>query len=1451
MQTTNKWFIHIFILLILGIVSSKRNRDPINKPVSDLHSSYQSLMSEYKSLRENCQPSIVEHFDDWYPYWITKFLQGYQLAPPSDVYGVLNTEVDKHVETIKAYIDRFEKQRAFMKKLPITYFDIQMKDLMARISGIIGTQFTNHYDQPEHILSLEKSSNLHADRLVQSIADSELNVGTVLKVAEMFTNAYKDGTKTFDDLSPVVQELKDQVRELVLAIIELFASKSHQEKLALLDNESVKIVTEFFERFKWVVDPEEIRHKAFVALIGEPNANVHYEGSFFMPQTFNHLIEKKSSFTPFFLKDNFVTNYDPNFKLQDLSDAAKQPSHFNWELMDMFSEADAATFSFDKLKEERDKDSTPVKLERKRAKLYLVLYQVYNFARNDGTLQEGSDQDFIGILRKLYHWVLKTDEFNDKKFDEKDLSLKPNKGYQVLLPNGKFKHYFLSLLSLLCSKIPDCPKGLRAKEDKKEILHRFKANGNFEDLKENPLIDSLVEPELLKEIGVEMAKAKIADFAKELDNLVNDFPVITTPEIEDQMPKVEDPVNDKQVQPRKRSSYNDKLQKTFDEKVGDVFLGPTSRESDEQKKVHLKNFIDTIESTDNPQKKSVLHTLLIRFIYRLHGEHPEKAKPVIEDTLRYQLRKIRQSFDYKQIRGFDNFLHRTLTRLSQKTNFETRTFEQKLFHNLDFIVFVEMGFMDHYNTASKSGTDMTQLDIKKNTLSNVVKTKFYKSNGVPIEARAALRNDLRSKPFMIEKMVGLEFISHFFGFFDYFQVDSVADAQFVNYHSVFFNFYNFLNLIRGRLIYAPERPHHYLLEKMEQCLDYTDELQDWDQVDSLHPFCQMSHRKFAEMYFFFKLFLADQVKSGNFGIEDRQTMPFNTHTRMFLLFSSEYEPFRKALQSECDKTEGFEHKSVCMSWKVYNDMLQYLHTPELAQSYLEERISKTVDFTKTVHKLNLINGLEATFMNLVNSNMIDWSKIGNLFTTEIASKSTTFYQQMFFGPTDLPTLTRFLKRTFGKLHLDPKENNLAAIVQSILNGPRDADPSKDSLKSYMFHLDTFVPNYVKLFLQFAKNDIQFERIAALLIENGISYDLVRLNDINNDHFFDGVADSVRHLTKEAGLDWLRSQLMDKYDLIVQKCKQVTMNTMAIEVEDSDSFDMLDFLINEVGEEQEQKSIEEQMVFEEQVLPKLLQKDESDKHSVISLEEKPVIVKKVMYFVNPVKENTSVFDSKINMDSFDDEYEGFDESEMSFDFTTPRFENHLIETDLSKNKAMVGGIKIEDEIAPLVNKKSTLMIEELENKIARKSIEPLVRENALKRSTSVENRRGEFSDSRGRESVYFGRIGTSNLRNSSVNLLRNLKKENEGKGKSKNLIKTLRTRDDYDLRETKSRSNFLKRLKSPDSEVATSPRLKREIAPSRRSRERSPNEDTESMKHMTERKSEKRIPVQLYQKKKLI
>lgn len=186
------------------------------------------------------------------------------------------------------------------------------------------------------------------------------------------------------------------------------------------------------------------------------------------------------------------------------------------------------------------------------------------------------------------------------------------------------------------------------------------------------------------------------------------------------------------------------------------------------------------------------------------------------------------------------------------------------------------------------------------------------------------------------------------------------------------------------------------------------------------------------MYFFYRLFLTEQVKSGHFGIEDRQSMPFNTHTRMFLLFSSEYEPFRKALQSECDKSEGIDSRSVCMSWKVYNDMLQYVHTPELAQSYLEERISHTIDFSKTVHKLNLINGLEATFMNIARSNMIDWSKIGNLFTTEIASKSTTFYQQMFFGPTDLSALTRFLKRTFAKLHLDPKEDTLAADRKSVV-----------------------------------------------------------------------------------------------------------------------------------------------------------------------------------------------------------------------------------------------------------------------------------------------------------------------------------------------------------------------------------------------------------------------------------
>lgn len=378
----------------------------------------------------------------------------------------------------------------------------------------------------------------------------------------------------------------------------------------------------------------------------------------------------------------------------------------------------------------------------------------------------------------MYYWVLRTEEFKDEAFDSKDKPSKPNKGFQVLLPNGKFKHYYLSLLSLLCSKIPDCPTGLKAKKEGKQILEQFKDNGNFEELKENPLIDSLVEPVMLKEIGEEMAKDKITKFAKELDDLVAQFPVITTPEKEDELPLEEDPANLKKVQPRKRSSYNQKLQETFDTKVGEVFLGPASRESDEQKRVHLKNFIDTIESTDNPQKKSVLHTLLIRFIYKLHLKNPLKAKPVIEDTLKYQLRKVRLSFDYKRIKGFDNFMHRTLTSVSSKSEFEPRSFDQKLFHNLDFIVFVEMAFMDHYMSAMKSGQDMTELNARKEIVSEVVKTKFYSvRKGVKHEARSALRNDIRSKPFMIEKMVGLEFISHFFGFFDYFKVDSQAAAQ--------------------------------------------------------------------------------------------------------------------------------------------------------------------------------------------------------------------------------------------------------------------------------------------------------------------------------------------------------------------------------------------------------------------------------------------------------------------------------------------------------------------------------------------------------------------------------------------------------------------------------------------------------------------------------------------------
>ena len=396
-----------------------------------------------------------------------------------------------------------------------------------------------------------------------------------------------------------------------------------------------------------------------------------------------------------------------------------------------------------------------------------------------------------------------------------------------------------------------------------------------------------------------------------------------------------------------------------------------------------------------------------------------------------------------------------------------------------------------------------------------------------------------------------------------------ARPVYANYHPVFFGFYSFLHALRSTVVFEVERPYEHVLSRLEECLDYTERLQGWE-ASPRHAFCRMSHRRYAEVLFFLKAYLRTACKPVASGLRDRPSSPFPTHTRLFLLFADDHAPFGTTLRRACEAEDGRD-ESICVSWRVYRGVVDYLHSTADLSSALGELLRKTTGLESPAVKVSVLNGLEAAYLNHQRSNMIDWAKANALLAAPDARTGLSLLAQLKFGPSDSPVLANYLKRTYAKLTLDPHEVQLSRVVQQALNGPPDEDPQRDSLARFLFFADCFVPNYLKLFLQFANADRQFQRLADLLVRFGIAYDLVRLNDIELDDFYLQTARTVQALDDQGALRHVEAKLAEKYEEILQKSRAITSNIVLQNASDSDEFDMLDYLLNEDKGEEKGKS----------------------------------------------------------------------------------------------------------------------------------------------------------------------------------------------------------------------------------------------------------------------------------------
>jgi hypothetical protein len=721
----------------------------------------------------------------------------------------------------------------------------------------------------------------------------------------------------------------------------------------------------------------------------------------------------------------------------------------------------------------------------------------------------------------------------------------------------------------------------------------------------------------------------------------------------------------------------------------------------------MMNFYNNNEASDNLHKKTVIRILILKYLHKISTgpNRTQQGQILLEKILPLLINNLRRSFDYTSTGGLKNFLMRTINRQMGPV-YASKDAWDKYFHTLDFIFFVDFANEDRLNYISANRDqfpdgEYQRFSIKSEETKGVLNANFYNTLPNPEMGKyrtAVKKTTLFKNSIVIEKLPAFNFMIHFFDFFRYY-TDIPTDTKpvFANYHQIYFSFYTFLNVIRREYKEDRENVYHYVLERLEQCLDYTEKKQNWDDAKTASPLCQFSHRKYAEMYFFYKVYLIQAKKPYSSGINDHSMLRFNTHTRIFLLFAHDYSPYQLTLNTICDDPSQAD-ESICISWKLFNSLMNYIHSPNLPLGHFQDQVQKLKNLDNVNMRINIINALEAVYMVAKPGkiNMVDWEKVLFVFDFFKTNKESKLHNMLEFKKEDKGQLANYLKRTYQKLTVDPHEAMLARIIQEIMNGNQDSNPDRDSLLPFLRFASEIVPFYLKVFLQFSTKDEHFERIAQILIDYKISFELIRLNDIDEDDFFMSLAHSLEDAESDKqALTMIHRKLKAKYELIMEKCQAVTESSFIHESgnDDVDS-DPLDDVLVELQEEQTEANRVQNTLFDKVVAPAILKEatvnppqelafDESVKHKMIINEIKSAYTEHVSEVIPIDNENSFEL---VRMDSVD----------------SNSFESDLEEDEEEVVKTKLNGVPVQERKRSFIDAVSMETIQKahemIENKV---------------------------------------------------------------------------------------------------------------------------------------------------------
>ena len=525
------------------------------------------------------------------------------------------------------------------------------------------------------------------------------------------------------------------------------------------------------------------------------------------------------------------------------------------------------------------------------------------------------------------------------------------------------------------------------------------------------------------------------------------------------------------------------------------FIPPNKPVGDKEIKI-IDKLMDKAETSEMPEKKATINTLLLKFIIQRiqekekANESPKDEMTIIDHVNKRLVDKLLGSFSFLDTKGIRNFFDKERNAVGNM-RFDSDNGLDNKFFKFDMIFFYF--FAAEAKAARAKSEGKSETELKKELMdvlraSQAVNQRFELGLTKPSDIRSKLKSIVYNNVALLERIPAYEFFVNFLDFFNYFEnIKAGSDAEYANYSTVFMNFYKFLVRARITISYKIENPHIFALKHLERCLVYTEDVvvTSLDMVDEV---CVFSHRKYAEMYYFYKLYLINTNKIEGLTLAPYNGRSFDTHARLFINFALQNSDYSSKLTEICE----VETQPICVTWVLFENIIGYLHDRTEASDSIIPAFKKYYSTENKAVKFAIIAALESVYMNVANGNMINW----NRYQTMIFDLKKKGIDVTKFDQGDLELLTSYYTRTYKKLIFTQNEENVSYIVRRILNSI-----SVNKLDAFMHFIPQFKSYYhfdaAKFFLLLSQTTEEFRTIAEATIKFNQGHNLFELNNIKN------------------------------------------------------------------------------------------------------------------------------------------------------------------------------------------------------------------------------------------------------------------------------------------------------------------------------------------------------------------